>query len=336
MAGSRPSIFISYAHEDEPGTAAPDAVQWLSFVYGYLQPGVVQEKIDVWVDDVMRGGDAWDAEIKKKLIACDIFILLVSRHSLASEYILKTELATIKQRQQNKENVHGYPLLLTRTPNYALDPIRHWNIRPKDLRPFSDYPPAERDRHMADAADEIVTIAAEIASRKQPPQPALAPPPPALPAVERAVAEPAAKATPTPAHQPLNLPFPSLGPLFVGREKPLDALGAAFAGQPTAGVALTGLGGIGKTRLAIEYALANAADYSALLFARASDAATLNASLAALADHDVLDLPETDAREEAAKIAAVLRWLEAHPTWLLILDNIDDEKAVAAVVSSPG
>jgi hypothetical protein len=115
VAGSRPSIFIRYAHEDEPGTAAPAAVQWLSFVHGYLQPGVV--KIDLWVDNVIRGGDDWDAEIKRKLSACDAFILLVSRHSLASEYILKTEIETIKQRQQNKEDVHGYPLLLTTTPN---------------------------------------------------------------------------------------------------------------------------------------------------------------------------------------------------------------------------
>jgi tetratricopeptide (TPR) repeat protein len=32
-----------------------------------------------------------------------------------------------------------------------------------------------------------------------------------------------------------------------------------------------------------------------------------------------------------AKIEAVLHWLEAHPTWLMILDNVDDAAAVAAV-----
>ena len=31
------------------------------------------------------------------------------------------------------------------------------------------------------------------------------------------------------------------------------------------------------------------------------------------------------------KIEAVLRWLEAHPTWLMILDNVDTPEAVAAV-----
>ena len=62
-----------------------------------------------------------------------------------------------------------------------------------------------------------------------------------------------------------------------------------------------------------------------------ADDATLEANLAALAGAKVLDLAKKDAREDAVKIEAVLRWLEAHPTWLMILDNVDDEKAVAAV-----
>ena len=36
-------------------------------------------------------------------------------------------------------------------------------------------------------------------------------------------------------------------------------------------------------------------------------------SLAALAGPDILDLPEKDAREDAAKIAAALGWLEPIP-----------------------
>ena len=135
-------------------------------------------------------------------------------------------------------------------------------------------------------------------------------------------------------HQPRNLPFVSLGPLFMGRDRALDDLRAALAagkGAAVVGRALHGLGGVGKTRLAIEYALRHEAEYSALLFVRADDPATLDANLAALAGVSVLDLEEKEAREDAVKIEAVLRWLDAHPTWLMILDNVDDEKAVAAV-----
>jgi hypothetical protein len=134
--------------------------------------------------------------------------------------------------------------------------------------------------------------------------------------------------------QPRNLPFASLGSLFVGREKALYDLRAALVadkGAAVTGRAVHGLGGVGKTRLAIEYASAHEKDYSALLFVRADDAATLNTSLAALVGASLLDLPEKEAREDAAKIEAALHWLEDHPTWLMILDNVDDEKAVAAV-----
>ena len=120
----------------------------------------------------------------------------------------------------------------------------------------------------------------------------------------------------------------------MGRDTALKDLRAALAsakGAAIAGRALHGLGGIGKTRLAIEYAWAHADDYSALLFVRADGAAALDAGLAALAGAEALDLPEKEAREDAAKIGAALRWLEAHPTWLLILDNVEDPEAVAAV-----
>jgi Tetratricopeptide repeat/NB-ARC domain len=142
------------------------------------------------------------------------------------------------------------------------------------------------------------------------------------------------KAGAMPARQPRNLPFASLRSLFMGRDKALDDLRAALAeakGVAVAGRALHGLGGIGKTRLAVEYALRHEAEYSALLFVRADDSATLNANLAALAGAEALDLPEKEAREDEPKIQAALNWLESHPLWLMILDNVDDGEAVKAV-----
>ena len=131
--------------------------------------------------------------------------------------------------------------------------------------------------------------------------------------------------------KPRNLPFASLGGLFAGRDEDLADLHTALLGAKGAPVALHGLGGIGKTRLAIEYAWSREAVYSALLFVSASDGAALNAGLAALTAFEILDLPEKEARDDATKITAVLRWLEANPTWLMILDNVDDRAAVAEV-----
>lgn len=134
--------------------------------------------------------------------------------------------------------------------------------------------------------------------------------------------------------QPRNLPFASLGSLFMGRDTALDDLRAALTsgkGAAVTGRALYGLGGIGKTRLAIEYAHWRETDYSMLLFVRAKDRATLHASLAALAGPLVLNLPEKEAPQDAVKIEAVLKQLDDNPTWLMILDNADDDEAVEAV-----
>ena len=93
-----------------------------------------------------------------------------------------------------------------------------------------------------------------------------------------------------------NLPYKSLGSLFKGRDDFLgkihDTLGraehrghqrfAAITASATA-AALYGLGGIGKTRAAIEYAHRYAEEYTALLFVRADTPGGLQQNLAACA-----------------------------------------------------
>jgi len=148
----------------------------------------------------------------------------------------------------------------------------------------------------------------------------------------RAQAEPESR-------RPKNLPFASIGSLFKGRETIMGELRASLqshSGVAIAGKALHGLGGVGKTRLAIEYALRHEADYSALLFLAADTPEKLNTSLAALAGPDILDLPEKDAPQDSVKIPAALKWLDEHSGWLMILDNVDDAKAADAAEALVG
>ncbi|HVP55019.1 MAG TPA: tetratricopeptide repeat protein, partial [Candidatus Eisenbacteria bacterium] len=141
-----------------------------------------------------------------------------------------------------------------------------------------------------------------------------------------------------------NLPYKSLGSLFKGRDDFLrqmhDALGrpehrghqrfAAITASATSAT-VYGLGGIGKTRAAIEFAHHYAEDYTALLFVRADTPGGLQQNLAALCGPAVLDLPEQSAREIDVQVAAVTRWLQQHPGWLLIFDNADTAAAAQAV-----
>jgi tetratricopeptide (TPR) repeat protein len=136
---------------------------------------------------------------------------------------------------------------------------------------------------------------------------------------------------------PTTLPYAPLGNLLKGRDDDLHLLQrelGPISGSATAAstaVALIGLGGVGKTRLAIEHAWRSAALHSAVLFGSASSPEALNRSLAGLAA--VLDLPEKAASEEAIQRQAVLGWLCSHPGWLLILDGIDGKEAAQAVES---
>src|SRR5258708_3964600 len=132
-----------------------------------LQPAVKGGIFDVWVDRLMNGGADRNPEIEAKLRACDIFILLVSAHSTASDYIIDREIAIIRERQAREELVQFYPLLVTPTPKAGLDKIRDKNLRPRDATPFSRYQAHDRAQHMTDAADEIEEISKVIARRKR-------------------------------------------------------------------------------------------------------------------------------------------------------------------------
>jgi TIR domain len=159
-------IFISYAHADEPERPSGGEVKWLSFVASYFRPAEKQGVVEVWTDRLMLGGDDWNPEIESKLRGCDIFVLLVSPNSMGSDYIVDKEIAIIRERQANGENVRFYPLLLTPTPKSGLDAVRDKNLRPRDGKPLSSFSLSDRQQQMSDAADEIVRMAGEIAAQR--------------------------------------------------------------------------------------------------------------------------------------------------------------------------
>jgi hypothetical protein len=139
-------------------------------------------------------------------------------------------------------------------------------------------------------------------------------------------------ATPSAAtHKPIVLPYPSLGTLFKGRDAFLRRLHESLTrlnGCATAICAVAGMGGVGKSRAAVEYARAYRADYTALLWLEADTGEKLQSGLAALVAP--LRLSEHAAAEQAMRVEAALAWLNANPGWLLILDNVDTRPAVEA------
>jgi tetratricopeptide (TPR) repeat protein len=117
-----------------------------------------------------------------------------------------------------------------------------------------------------------------------------------------------------------NLPH-LRNPNFTGREDLLAQLRLALtSGQPAALTqAIHGLGGVGKTQLAVEYAYRHAAEYDLVWWVRAEEPAALAADYAALAGP--LDLPQKDEPDQRLVVQAVRRWLTQNTGWLLIFDN---------------
>lgn len=133
------------------------------------------------------------------------------------------------------------------------------------------------------------------------------------------------QAPPSPASGIWNMPIRH-SPLFTGREDLLkhlhDQLSRSRAAALTQPQALFGLGGIGKTRTAAEYAFRYSSEYTHVFWIRAATRETLNADFVALAE--LLDLPQKAVTNQSVIVAAVIRWLAANEGWLLILDNADD------------
>jgi tetratricopeptide (TPR) repeat protein len=68
-SGSPKAVFLSYARED---TAAAQRIAEALRSHG----------VEVWFDqNELRGGDAWDAKIRKQIDACTLFIPIISQHT---------------------------------------------------------------------------------------------------------------------------------------------------------------------------------------------------------------------------------------------------------------
>jgi hypothetical protein len=110
-----------------------------------------------------------------------------------------------------------------------------------------------------------------------------------------------------------NVPYPR-NPFFLGRDAELfQVRQLLYAGQATAfsqPQAICGLGGVGKTQLALEYAYRNYQDYTAVLWARAESTDALIYSYVTLAT--LLRLPEREAKEQEVAVQAVKTWLQIH------------------------
>ncbi len=137
-----------------------------------------------------------------------------------------------------------------------------------------------------------------------------------------------------------NRPPPN--PHFTGRQEMLTAITAKFTQSSIPNhqssiiltQAIAGLGGVGKTQLALAYAHDHKREYDLIWLLRADEAAALDGDLRRLGE--TLRLPVQTADAAAAR-QMVLSWLNGgHKRWLLLYDNVDVMDAKALRPYLPG
>jgi hypothetical protein len=284
-------IFYAYAHEDEPLRKELDK---------HLSLLKRQGLISAWYDHEINAGANWELAMSIHLNAARVILLLISPDFIASDYCYSSEMMQAMKLHETG-NTCVIPLLMRPTV---------WQGAPfSKLRSLTDNVTAVTSWQNRDEA--FVNITQGITNVIE----ALMPISPGL--------------SPT-ATQHWNVPY-KRNPFFTGREefllhlrKTLISAQKAALTQPQA---ISGLGGIGKTQMAVEYSYRYRDSYQYVFWVESETREEIISGFVAIAN--LLRLPEMDNPDQRLVIVAIKRWLETHTDWLLILDNADDLAMVA-------
>jgi tetratricopeptide (TPR) repeat protein len=284
-------IFCAYAKSDEA---------YRQQLENHLSILKQQGLITFWHNQQGNPGDNLADIIESRLSQASIILLLVSPDFFTSDFYTGPAMQLVWQRQQARE-AQVIPIVL-RSCLWQQSPIGALPALPIDGRPIRLW------RYIDEAWSRVVAD------------------------VQRVIEDPLFLLTSTP-HA--GRAFPSLwevpyprNPFFVGREAIFQTLRKALVPGSKATAltqAVVGLGGIGKTQVALEYAYRFASSYEAVFWLQADSQEILTTAYLQLATQ-VLGLPEQSEAEQ--QVNAVKHWMETHQRWLLILDNVEQPEEV--------
>ena len=304
-------LFYSYFHKDE---------EMRDELETHLALLKRKGTISGWRERRIAAGQEWKGKINERVNSARVILLLVSADFVASDYCRDMELSRALERHQAREAV-VIPVIL-RPCDWHNAPFGKLEALPEDGKPVSRWPTtSEAFLDVARGIREAVENLLHPSTGS----------PHVSPATTGATAHAPIAHAPS-AHTPSvhNLPLAPIGDQLRGRDGELAQM-LAETGAAAIPLAIQGPGGVGKTRLAVEFAWRAMREgrHHAALFALAHSTESIMSNLAGMAG--TLGLPQAKEHNEALSAKAVLRWLGTNDGWLLVLDDVDDDPAVATV-----
>ena len=288
-------VFISYSHKDQTFRAELEI---------HLSNLKRQNIITSWYDGNIAPGAELKPQIRDHLKSAQIILLLISADFIHSDFCYSIEMKQAIDRH-NAGEARVIPILL-RPTDWQGTPFDKLKMLPTDAKAVTRW--RRRDDAFTDIVQGIRASINDLTNTGKTANPAI-------------LSDTTSSGT---TQVPIwNVPY-QRNLLFTGREDVLKKLYDALRAGKTAALAqpqaISGLGGIGKTQTAVEYAYRYRDDYKDVLWVKAETEVSINSDFVTIAN--LLDLPEK--QDQHKIVEAVKRWFQEHTDWLLILDNADD------------
>lgn len=308
-----PSVFISYSHLNE---------DWKKRVHGHLAVLAHQGLLTVWEDRQIAAGDDWLPEIEKAIETAQVAVLLISREFLNSNFILGKEIPELLKRRK-EAGLRIIPLIVRPCAWQKVDWLQSIQGRPKDNQPLSGFSEHEQETHLCNLALEIDELLKVV------------PPPPAAEPEKTDIPPSAARPDYDPRNAAFIVPFRAKGKYLVGRAAALEKVRQQLlAGRPTSigqTALFQGIGGLGKTQLAVEYAHQYRNDYPNGVYWITADE-NIDAQLTRIAVAARWIAPES---EHAIKLAVARQRLKIYSDCLIVFDNLETVDAIRDYLPEP-
>jgi len=291
-------VFISYSHKDQTFR------EELGIHMSNLKR---QNIISSWYDGNIAPGSEWEPEIMHHLTTAQIILLLISADFIHSDFCYSIEMKQAINRH-NAGEARVIPILLRPTDwqDTSFDKLQ---MLPTGAKAVTKW--RRRDDAFADIVKGIRASIHDLTNTGKTANPSI-------------VSDTTSQEK-TQSEQIWNIPY-QRNLLFTGREDVLKKLSEALKSGKTATLAqpqaISGLGGIGKTQTAVEYAYRYKDDYTTILWIKAEIEGSIISDFVTIAS--LLDLPEKQEQDQHKIVESVKRWFQEHTGWLLILDNAND------------